>query len=72
MVSILNADTFYHFPKPFPLERRLKDVLESEVDEKYYLKPEQVERIVEHCDRKVAEGCGFKTNFQTGGAFREQ
>lgn len=72
MVSILDADTFYHFPKPFPLERRLKDVLENEVDEKYYLRPEQVERIVEHCDRKVAEGCGFKTNFQTGGVFREQ
>ena len=27
----------YHFPKPFPLERRLKDVLEEKVDERYYL-----------------------------------
>lgn len=27
----------YYFPKPFPLERRLKDVLEENVDEKYYL-----------------------------------
>ena len=27
----------YYFPKPFPLERRLKDVLEDNVDEKYYL-----------------------------------
>lgn len=27
----------YHFPNPFPLESRLKDVLEEKVDEKYYL-----------------------------------
>lgn len=27
----------YNFPSPFPLERRLKDVLEPHVDEKYYL-----------------------------------
>lgn len=27
----------YYFPRPFPLERRLKDVLEENVDEKYYL-----------------------------------
>ena len=27
----------FQFPKPFPLEKRLKDVLEDEVDEKYFL-----------------------------------
>ena len=27
----------YEFPKPFPLERRMKDLLEENVDEKYYL-----------------------------------
>lgn len=27
----------FFFPQPFPLERRLKDVLEENVDEKYYL-----------------------------------
>jgi DNA (cytosine-5)-methyltransferase 1 len=27
----------FFFPKPFPLERRLKDVLEDNVDERYYL-----------------------------------
>lgn len=27
----------YHFPQPFKLEKRFKDVLESNVDEKYYL-----------------------------------
>ena len=28
----------FEFPKPFPLTKRLKDVLEDDVDEKYYLK----------------------------------
>jgi len=27
----------FQFPEPFPLKKRLKDVLEDEVDEKYYL-----------------------------------
>jgi DNA (cytosine-5)-methyltransferase 1 len=33
----LAGDVRYYFPKPFPLERRLKDVLEENVDERYYL-----------------------------------
>ena len=33
----LAGDVRYYFPNPFPLERRLKDVLEDNVDEKYYL-----------------------------------
>ena len=35
-VSILGGGDF-KFPEPFPLEKRLKDVLEDEVDEKYYI-----------------------------------
>ena len=37
MVSVLNNTKPFYFPTPFPLEKRLKDVLEDEVDEKYYL-----------------------------------
>lgn len=38
-VSILNdgSNQTFTFPKPFPLEKRLKDVLEDHADEKYYL-----------------------------------
>lgn len=36
MVSIL-GEYSYTFPKPIPLELKLKDLLEKEVDEKYYL-----------------------------------
>ena len=32
-----DEDNDFQFPKPIPLEKRLKDVLESEVDEKYFL-----------------------------------
>ena len=64
MVSILRDNAAFEFPKPFPLEKRLRDVLEDNVDESYYLKDEQVARILEHCERKQAEGCGFKHDFQ--------
>ena len=36
MVSIL-GEYNYNFPKPFKLEKRLKDYLEHDVDEKFYL-----------------------------------
>ena len=45
MVSILGDDVSFHFPEPFTLERKLKDVLESNVDEKYYLKENQIKYI---------------------------
>lgn len=41
MVSIL-GEYNYNFPKPFELEYRLKDYLESNVDEKYYLSDKQM------------------------------
>lgn len=36
-LDALAGNVQFHFPKPFPLECRLKDVLEEKVDEKYYL-----------------------------------
>lgn len=65
MVSILGEAAF-EFPKPFPLEKRLRDVLESEVPPEFYLKDEQVQRILAHCEHKQEEGCGFKAQFRGG------
>ena len=59
LVSIRDNQPF-QFGEPFELELRLKDMLEEKVDEKYYLDDEKVAKFVEHCDRKQAEGCGFK------------
>lgn len=66
MVSSLGEHTPFYFPAPFELTCRLKHVLEDEVDEKYWLQQEQIQALIKHNERKQAEGCGFKTNFQTG------
>lgn len=38
----------FNFPEPFPLELRLKDILEDTVDEKFYLKKRGVEYVYRH------------------------
>ena len=35
----------FDFPKPFPLEKRLKDFLEQQVDEKYFLTKDKMDMI---------------------------
>lgn len=37
--------TLFEFPSPIPLEKKLKDVLEDNVDEKYYLPDEKVRAL---------------------------
>ena len=45
-ISIRNdIDKDFHFPEKQPLKLRLKDLLDKEVDEKYYLSDTQVNRI---------------------------
>lgn len=43
MVSVLDETARYEFPDPMPLTIRLKDVLEKEVEERYYLKADALE-----------------------------
>lgn len=45
IVSI-KGEYSYTFPKPFKLQKKLKDFLEKKVDEKYYLSDKQIEQIV--------------------------
>ena len=45
MVSVLNCTEGFYFPTPIPLEKRLKDVLEENVDERYYLSDEAIEKL---------------------------
>ena len=45
MVSIL-GNYNYTFPEPIPLKLKLKDLLEDNVDEKYYLSDEMIKYIV--------------------------
>ena len=53
-----------HSDIPQPADRGilLKDILEKEVDEKYYLSDRMVSFLTNHSDKKQAEGCGFKFN----------
>ena len=59
MVSIL-GDYYYEFPKPIPLTKRLKDYLESEVDEKYYLSDKMLNFFVENSLKNQEKGNGFR------------
>lgn len=45
LVSILNAG-WYQFPEPVELTVKLKDILEENVDEKYYLDQERVDKFI--------------------------
>ena len=40
------SDKEFLFPEPIPLDRRLKDMIEDNVDEKYYLSDEQISKLI--------------------------
>lgn len=48
MVSWL-GDLYYDFPEPKKLKLRLEDMLEENVDEKYYLTDDEIEKITYPC-----------------------
>jgi len=54
-----DADNEFSFPKPFHLVKRLKDVLESEVDEKYFLSDKMIEWLGKHSEASKSKGSGF-------------
>lgn len=57
-----DADNEFSFPKPFHLVKRLKDVLESEVDEKYFLS----DKMIAGLTAKNSQDNGFKFNPKQG------
>lgn len=62
MVSVLDETARYEFPDPMPLTIRLKDVLEKEVDERYYLSQQVIDSFESHKERNAANGNGFGWN----------
>lgn len=68
MVSLL-GDYYYTFPQPRKLTTRLKDVLDKEVDEKYYLSDKTIEMFIEHTQKQQAKGNGFKFEPTDGGGY---
>jgi DNA (cytosine-5)-methyltransferase 1 len=49
----------FQFPEGFPLEKRLKDILEDDVDEKYYLSEKTISTFNRHKEKNQARGNGF-------------
>lgn len=64
MVSVLGEHNPYIFPKPTKLEKRLKDILEKEVEEKYYLDEEKTRQLVVTMNdqKEIKEQEGIKMN----------
>lgn len=58
MVSTLTFGEL-QFPDGFPLELRLKDMLEKDVDESYYLSQARIDKFEEHRKRNEAKGNNF-------------
>lgn len=59
MVSWL-GNHYYDFPQPIKLEKRLKDVLETNVDEKYYLSSDIIKYFEKHTQESIDKGNGFR------------
>lgn len=62
----------FFFPKPFPLERRLKDVLEENVDEKYYLSDKMIKCFQHRTEVAIEKGNGFRFSPSNGGGMEKQ
>lgn len=52
-------DGKFTFPEGFPLELRLKDLLDDEVDEKYYLSEKCIAGFDRNAERHASRGNGF-------------
>lgn len=62
-----DGDNNFSFPKPFPLVKRLKDVLETEVDEKYFLSEKLIDWMIVHREKRDSRNkFGLEENDITG------
>lgn len=65
MVSIL-GDYNYKFPQPVPLDKTMKDYLEDEVDEKYYINSEKAQKLIKDL-RESGQLDGISKTVRGGG-----
>ena len=56
----------YEFPEGFELNKKLKDVLEPDVDEKYYLSDKLIAGLIANTERQRAKGNGFSFEITDG------
>lgn len=55
-----NEDNNFSFPMPIPLKKRLKDILEPVVDEKYFLSDKMIDGLLATNNKHESKGNGFK------------
>lgn len=58
MVSTMNG--YYEFPEPVPLKLKLKDLLENNVDEKYYISEKALEFYKNNNAKQAEIGNGYR------------
>lgn len=58
-----DKDNNFQFPKEEHLSKRLKDVLENEVDEKYFLSEHTVDKLIAYDQKQKENGNGFGAKF---------
>ena len=61
-----DADNNFQFPREEHLTKRLKDVLEDDVDDKYFLSEKLIDGFVNHEKKSKEKGSGFKFNVSDG------
>lgn len=58
----------FEFPEPIPLEKRLKDILEPVVEEKFYIESTRLAAIKKWEQRQKDNGRGFRFELKDGGS----
>ena len=59
LVSVLDESQYFEFPAPSPCTTCMADILEPEVDERYYLSEKTIATFEAWSDRQKANGNGF-------------
>ncbi|WP_455031436.1 DNA (cytosine-5-)-methyltransferase [Oribacterium sp.] len=59
-VSVRKDRGGYSFPKPMPLKKKFRDLLEEEVEEMYFLRKEMFEYFEKHSEDCKEKGLGFR------------
>ena len=59
-MSVRKDKGVYSFPTPIPLEKKFRDFLETEVEEKYFLRKETFEYLKNYSEECRIKGLGFR------------
>ena len=67
-VDLFGSELDFKWPSPFELKLRLKDMLEDDVDERYFLTQKQIDMFIANDKKQRENGNGFRFEVSDGGA----